>query len=297
MHPQRRGVMFVLASGASFGLLPLFARTAHDHGTGPLTFLLVRFTLAAVGLFVIRAVTGRSGALPRGRLMWQLLGLGALGYAVQSSFYFYGVTRIDVSLATVIFYSYPVLVVLASWAVFRHAPTRTMTVSLFVVVAGTLLTAGQVGSGSASGTLLMFAASAWYVGYILVASRITRHAGSVTSLALVMVGAAIGHAALWPFHRQPFPHDTVGWLAIAGAAVVSTIVAMGFFFEGVSLLRPGTAAVLSTAEPVVSIGVGVVAYRESISPVRGIGAALVLVGVVLLSRERTDQDGESTGFS
>ena len=47
MHPQRRGVMFVLASGASFGLLPLFARTAHDHGTGPLTFLLVRFTLAA----------------------------------------------------------------------------------------------------------------------------------------------------------------------------------------------------------------------------------------------------------
>lgn len=287
VHPERRGVLYVLASGASFGLLPLFARTANDHGTGPLTFLLVRFTMAAVGLFAIRSVGGRAGALPRGRLLWQLLGLGALGYAVQSSFYFYGITGIDVSLATVIFYSYPVLVVLASWVVFRHAPTRTMLVSLAMVVAGTALTAGQIGSGSLTGTLLMFAASAWYVGYILVASRITRHAGSVASLAVVMVGAAMGHAALWPFHHQPFPHDATGWLAILGAAVVSTIVAMGFFFEGVSLLRPGTAAVLSTAEPVVSIGVGVVAYGESLTLLRGAGAALVLIGVVLLAQERT----------
>ena len=288
LHPQRRGIVLALVSGASFGLLPLFARTAHDHGTGALTFPLVRFTFAAIGMFAIRFVAGRRDPLPRGRLFWQLIALGAVGYAVQSSFYFYGITRIDVSLATVIFYSYPVLVVLASWLVFGHSPTRTMLVSLVIVVAGTVMTAGQVGTGSVSGTLLMFAASAWYVGYILVASRVTRHAGSFTSLSLVMVGAAVAYAVLWPFHRQPFPHDVTGWSAVAGAAFFSTIVAMGFFLEGVRLLRPGTAAVLSTTEPVVSIGVGVVVYGESITLVRGLGAALVLVGVVLLAQERTE---------
>ena len=287
-HVERRGVLYVLASGASFGLLPWFARTAYGHGTGPLAFLIVRFGLAALGLFAIRALTGRGGPLPRGSLLWQLIALGSFGYAVQSTFYFYGIDRIDVSLATVIFYSYPVLVVLVGWLVFGHAPTGRMSISLVVVVAGTALTAGQVGGGSTTGVLLMIGAAAWYTGYILVASRITHRAGAVTSLALVMVGACAAHLVLWPLHRQHFPHDAIGWLAIAGAAVVSTIVAMGFFFAGVARLRPGVAAVLSTSEPVVSIGVGVVALGESVTAPRAVGAALVLFGVVFLAQERTE---------
>lgn len=284
------GIIYVLISGAAFGLLPLFARTAYDHGTEPLGLLAARFLLAAVGLLIIRFIKERGTPWPPARLSLQLFLLGALGYAVQSSFYFYGIDRIDVSLATVIFYSYPVMVTLAGWAVFGQRPSVRAAMCLAVVVLGAVLTAGQVKSGSWIGVGAMLAAAAWYTGYILVSSRITHRAGALTSLTLVMIGASVTHWVLLPFHHSDLPADATAWWSALGAAVISTIIGMGFFFAGVARLEPAVAAILSTTEPVVSILVGVIVYNESLTPVRLVGAAAVLAGVAVmaqLSRDNT----------
>ena len=284
------GIVYILLSGAAFGLLPLFARTAYERGTEPLGLLAARFLLAAIGLLLIRFVKERGVPWPERRLSFQLFLLGALGYAAQSSFYFYGIDRIDISLATVIFYSYPVMVTLAAWAVFGQRPRIRAALCLVVVVFGAALTAGQVQSGSWLGVGAMLAAAAWYTGYILVSSRLTHRAGALTSLTLVMIGASVTHWVLLPFHQSQLPTDATAWWSALGAAVISTIIGMGFFFAGVARLEPGVAAILSTTEPVVSILVGVIAYDESLTPTRLVGAGAVLVGVAVmaqLSRDKT----------
>jgi hypothetical protein len=43
------GALYLIISGAAFGLLPWFARTAYDHGADPLGMLVARFILAALG--------------------------------------------------------------------------------------------------------------------------------------------------------------------------------------------------------------------------------------------------------
>lgn len=278
------GVVFILVSGAAFGLLPLFARTAYDHGAEPLGMLTARFVLSAIGLVAIRLVVERGRPLPPRPLTARLFALGALGYAVQSSFYFWGIDRIDVSLATVIFFVFPVFVVIADWVVFRARPTRAMTTCLGITVTGAALTAGQVGSGSAVGIAFMLAAAGWYTGYILVSSRILRDMDPVTSITLAMVGAAAAHLVVLFVADAHLPADATGWWAAAGAAAVSTVLAMGLFFAGVTVVGPGQAAVLSTVEPVVSIAVGVWLLDESLGAVRAVGAVLVLVGVTVLAR-------------
>lgn len=278
------GVVFILISGAAFGLLPWFARVAYDHGAGPLGMLSARFVISAIGLVALRLITQRNRQWPDRRLTAQLFLLGALGYAVQSSFYFFGVKRMDVSLGTVIFYTFPVMVVLAGWAVFGTRPSRRMVECLAIVVVGAALTAGQVPSGTWIGVASMLAAAAWYTGYILVSSRITARAGALTSLTIVMIGASFTHLVALAFHGDPLPHDAIGWWAAVGAAVVSTIIGMGFFFAGVARLGAGEAAILSTIEPVVSIGVGVLALGESLSIVRVVGAAAVVMGVTALAK-------------
>lgn len=277
------GVVYILVSGAAFGLLPLFARTAYEHGTEPLGLLAVRFPIAAVCLLAIRLVFERGRAWPDRPITLRLFLLGAVGYAGQSSFYFWGIDRIDVSLATVIFYCYPVMVTLAAWAVFGTRPSRAASICLAVVVAGAALTAGQVGAGSATGVAAMLAAAAWYTVYILVSSRTVHIAGALTSLTIVMVGASVVHLAALPFHGSQTPVDAAGWWAAAAAAVVSTIIGMGFFFAGVSRLQPGVAAILSTTEPVVSVLVGVLVYSESMTPRRSLGAVAVLAGVAAMA--------------
>ena len=292
------GVVFILVSGAAFGLLPLFARTAYDHGSEPLGMLTARFVISALGLVVIRAVMERGKPLPPRPVALRLFALGALGYAVQSSFYFWGIDRIDVSLATVIFYSYPVMVSVAAWVVFRNRLSRASLVCLAVVVAGVALTAGQVKSGSAAGVAAMLAAAAWYTGYILVSSRTVHLAGPLTSLTIVMVGAAVVHVAALPLHRSAIPSDATGWWAAIGAAVVSTFIGMGFFFAGVERLDPATAAILSTTEPVVSVLVGVLVYSETLTPTRAVGAVAVLAGVAAMAHfSRTETKYISTAES
>lgn len=276
--------MYILISGISFGLLPWFARIAYDHGAEPLGMLLARFSLATVGLVIIRFFVQRGVRWPRGVVLWQLIGLGAIGYAGQSSFYFFGIERIDVSLATVIFYSYPVLVVLAGWALHGTRPGTMVTVCLSIVVAGTALTAGQVRAGSFTGVLLMVGAAAWYTVYIVTAAKVTPKVGALTSLTVIMAGAAAAHMLAWPLHRSALPTDAQGWWATAAAAGVSTIVAMGFFLAGVARLDAGVASVLSTIEPVVSIAVGVLALDETLTPARSAGALAVLLGVALLAQ-------------
>ena len=278
------GVVFILISGAAFGLLPWFARTAYEHGAEPLGMLAVRFSIASVILLVAHAIRSEKTSRPSRKLGMQLFLLGAIGYAPQATFFFFGIERIDTSLATVIFYTYPVFVVLASWLFFKHSPTVRTTACLVIVVIGTALTAGQVSAGSWMGIALMFGASAWYTGYILTSSKIVSQAGSFRSLTYVMVGAAAAHLFIFAALQPALPQDATGWIAIGGAAVVSTILAMGFFFAGVSRIGPGEAAVFSTIEPVVSIAVGVIALQEQLTMARMIGAFCVLTGVAVLAQ-------------
>jgi drug/metabolite transporter (DMT)-like permease len=278
------GIIFILISGASFGLLPWFARTAYDHGTEPLGMLAVRFTFASIVLLAIHSFRKKEISLPSRKLGIQLFLLGAVGYAPQATFFFFGVERIDTSLATVIFYTYPAFVVLASWAVFRHTPSVRMTACLIVAVCGSALTAGQISSGSGIGVALMFGAAIWYTGYILVSSKIAGQSGAFVSLTYVMVGAAVSHLLLLALLRPSLPQDTTGWLAVFAAAIVSTVIAMGFFFAGVSRIGPGEAAVFSTIEPVVSIAVGVYALDENLTTTRIVGALCVLVSVAVLAQ-------------
>jgi drug/metabolite transporter (DMT)-like permease len=278
------GVLYILISGAAFGLLPWFARIAYDHGAEPFGMLFGRFVIATTIMLIIRFTRQRNEPRPPRKIEGQLFLLGAIGYAPQASFFFFGVDRIDISLATVIFYSYPVFVVIASWLIFRHQPSRATMVCLAVAVAGTALTAGQVQAGSWIGVALMLAAAVWYSGYILVSSKVVQHSGAFISLSYVMVGAAAAHTIIFLLTSPSLPSDRVGWIAIAAASIVSTILAMGFFFAGVSRIGPGESAVLSTIEPVVSIAIGVTLLNEELTAPRFVGALLVLVGVAVLAQ-------------
>jgi drug/metabolite transporter (DMT)-like permease len=153
-----------------------------------------------------------------------------------------------------------------------------------VAVAGTALTAGQVQAGSWIGVALMLAAALWYSGYILVSSKIVQKSGAFISLTYVMVGAAVAHIVIYLATQPDMPSDNTGWIAIFAASMISTILAMGFFFAGVSRIGAGEAAVLSTIEPVVSIAIGITVLNEQLTMPRLVGALLVLVSVAVLAQ-------------
>ena len=74
--------------------------------------------------------------------------------------------------------------------------------------------------------------------------------------------------------------STTGYGWLAGIAVVSTVGAVGLFFAGLQRVGPTAASILSTLEPVVTVGLAFAVFGESLGPAQLAGASLVLLGCV-----------------
>jgi drug/metabolite transporter (DMT)-like permease len=282
VSPRTTGVLLALTSAAGFGVMPVLTKVVYDDGVGPLGVLSVRFTAAALMLLALARVRGE--AMPRGRQLRDLALLGGVGYVVESLCYFAALTRISAGLTALLLYLYPALVVVLSAVVLRHRPGRIAIGCVVVATIGTALTIGPVAGGQALGVALGLAAAASYAIYIVLSSTAAAGVGPLATSAVVMAACGLVYDALAVGTGAALPSSAGAWLALAGVTVLGTVVAVAAFFAALALLGPSDTAVLSTLEPVVSVGVAAVALSESLSAVQLTGGALVVGAVIVLAR-------------
>lgn len=276
------GVLLALLSATGFGVMPVLTKVVYDDGAGVAGVLSVRFSLAAVALLLVARLRGE--ALPRGRKLVALLLLGGVGYFVESLCYFAALTRISAGLTALLLYLYPALVVLLAAAVSRRRPSRVSVVCVVVATLGTALTIGPVQGGQWTGVLLGLTAAVAYSCYIVTSSRVVGGVGPFATSGVVMAGAGAVYDVGALATRSALPTHVGAWLALLGVALFGTVLAVSCFFMALERLGPADTAVLSTFEPVVSVGVAAVVLGESLSVVQGLGGLLVLGAVVVLAR-------------
>jgi drug/metabolite transporter (DMT)-like permease len=291
------GPALCLLSAAFFGAMPIFGKFAYEAGVAPGELLLVRFSLAAAVLAAVvlarpslrhrdsLAAAPTRAVRSRRRVVVTALGLGAIGYAAQATLFFLALQRMDASLLSLIFYTYPALVTAASVLLGRDRMTRGRAVALVTASGGVALV--LAGAGAAGfhpvGAALAFGAAIVYTAYILVSDTVVHHLSPVMLSTLVMAGASatLGAQAVVT-GGVAFDFAPRGWFWLACIAVISTVGAMLAFFAGLRRTGPSTAAILCTFEPVVTTALASLTLGELLSGVQLIGAVLVLASVVVL---------------
>ena len=309
------GPALCLLSAACFGAMAVFGKLAYDEGVSPQALVLLRFILAAalLGLLLLLrpgardgVEQGEAGAVARGgsrrRPLLVALGLGAIGYATQASFFFAALERIDAPLVVLVLYTFPVMVTVAAVLLGREQLTAAKLAALVTASCGTLLV--LVGAGGLGfdwlGVALAFGAAVAYTLYILVADTTVQRVPPLLLATLVMAGAATTlslRALLSGGISLDF--GLAGWFWIACIAVVSTVVSMLAFFAGLKRTGPSTASILSTFEPVTTTVLAAVVLDEFLTPVQLGGAALVLASVAVVQlrpRRRHGEDGTAGRF-
>jgi drug/metabolite transporter (DMT)-like permease len=283
---QRTGALLVLASACAFGVMPIFGKLCFEAGVGVATLLFVRFAIATPVLWA--AVIVRS-ALPRtaGRgVVLRALALGAFGYAMQAGLYFLALERMDASVLSLILYSYPALVTGAAILLGREAANRRRLVALVTASGGLVLVLAGAGAGDfdLAGAAFAVGAALTYTTYILVSDGVTAKLDALPLAALVSTGAgftlglvAIGTGTL------DLGFEPAGWLWLGLAAIVSTVGAVVLFFSGMSRVGASTAAILSTLEPPVTVGLVFVTFGEALGFVQLLGALAVLGAAVIVN--------------
>jgi drug/metabolite transporter (DMT)-like permease len=273
----------VLGSAASFGTLPVLVKYAYATGSTPLQTLAFRFLLAALGLHALAFLRGEHVFQVRARRMAQFLLLGGAGYAAQSAAFFGALCCLPASLVELIAYAYPSLVTVGAWLVFRRPIGGRRALALAVSFGGVALLIGGVQLQAGPPLVLALAAPVLYAAYILAGERLMRGSSALTASALVHTGAGISlFAALLLLGQPPLPRNPSSWPFLLLLALIPSMIAISLFLAGLPRVGAPQASLLSTVEPVVTLGLAVALLGDRLSPAQLAGAAAVILSVIIV---------------
>lgn len=269
------GTLLIVLAACCFGLITTLSRLAYDDGGSPVTQVLLRFVAFVALVGPLLKLMGRPLGLPRAGI------LSALGIAVlmlmMSAGYLFSVAYIPVSLAAMIFYTFPLMVGVLSAATGREPITKVKIVALVGAFAGLALALGpSFASLDLRGAALALTAA---VGVALTtifgARAMAGHDGVAFNLwtnAWMLVAAvayvAVAGGLAWPDSLAGGIAATLGTLLYVGAFIA--------WFAALTLIAPTYGAVMLNVEPVVSIAAATLLLGEILGPLQLAGVVLVL---------------------
>ncbi|HEY3474571.1 MAG TPA: DMT family transporter, partial [Anaerolineales bacterium] len=256
-------------------------RLLYADGLDTFTMLFLRFGLAAV--FMLMILLARRENFPRGKVLLQLIGMGALGYVGQSFSYLSAIKYASAGLVALLLYLYPTFVFVLSLIVLREKVSWVRVIALLVALIGTALTVDPSG-GQLTGILLAIAAALIYSIYIIVGTNVMKHVTTVQSSVVIFASAGAVYGVLMIINGVHLPASSAGWLGIAGIVLIATVIPVTTFLAGLEQIGPMNAAMLSTLEPVVTVLLAAWIFDERLKAIVMLGGGLILVAVILLTK-------------
>lgn len=288
------GAVLVFAAAAGFGTIGIFGEVAAAIDLELSTLLPVRFGLAT--LVVGGLATVRGWARPVSRDEWSAtLALGVV-YTAMTLLYFVSLRHLTAGLATVVLYTYPAMVVALSMVVLGEAITTRKVLALALAMAGVGLVVGTDTAGADPfGVALALGAATCYAVYTTGSRGVS---ATLTPRAL-MLGVLVGTTGSMAVYGVldgglALPVGGDEWGVVLGLVVVSTVLPLLLFYEGVSRLEASRVGVVSTVEPVVTVTLGAVLLGEQVTVFVVAGGVLVL-GAVVLAQQPREEPPDSSG--
>jgi drug/metabolite transporter (DMT)-like permease len=285
------GLLLAIGGVVFFSLRPIFIKLAYAYVTDPVTLLALRMVFS-VPFFIAAALWVRSGTEHRplaGRELAGVVGLGVLAYYGASFLDFLALQYIPAGLGRLLLFTYPTIVVLLSAALLGKRVTAREIIALIVTYAGLMLVFAHSLEGEQKnfwlGAGLAFASSLCYALYLVAGAEVITRVGSVRFTAYAMSAASaaciVQFLLLKPLSALELPAPVYGY-AIA-MAVLSTAVPVFMTSEALRRVGANTVAIIGALGPVTTIAFGWVGLEEVMTPLQLAGAALVMIGVVVIS--------------
>jgi drug/metabolite transporter (DMT)-like permease len=282
-----------LAAAAFYGLIPNFARAAYDEGIPAVESTFFR-TLIIILVFGLLAVLRRE-RLSFPRSAWPSLGIQTVSTLLISVCYLASVQFIPVGLAVVIFFTFPVFVMLASPLVESHAPGIARIALALLAFAGLVLALGpNFSSLDTRGIVLAFLAALGGVAQFFSGNAISRHLTPVAFGMLVHIAILPFTLAIALFVGRGSLHflsdRAVTQTGLYFLLAVAAIYAIAYLLQMLSLRfgRASQVAPFFNLEPIVTTAVAGLLLGEILSPGQYAGGVMVLVALVaagFLSRQ------------
>lgn len=283
-----RGILCIIGASLAFGVMPTANRYVMTSGVSAECITFYIQTILSLLAAVLAVWKGHSLRVSRGQLL-RLLLLGAVGMGMTSFLVSSACLRIPVGLATVLHFLYPTVVSVAMVAFFGQKMSRYKAMAIACSILGMLLITDLNGDGGiqASGILFALASSLTYSFYM-----ISNEKGDINQLPLLvkLVYSSIGSAVLFGLvaacnHSITLPGTPSAACVLVFVCGCGSLLAYYLITAGIKQIGASTASFINMLEPVTSVVVSSLVYREYPGLMMILGMVLILSAVFLVSMD------------
>jgi drug/metabolite transporter (DMT)-like permease len=285
------GSLSSVAMAVLFAAVVIFGKQV-EAGNLPFVMLAIRFGGQSVLLLCALLVLRRPLFPDKGERLPLALA-GTIGYGSEAAFYFSALNHGNTAAITLLFYTYPVWVMLLTIGLDRKAPPRALFVALALALTGSAFVV--LGGGSTEietiGIVLALCTAFTYTAYLVGTDRNVKTTDPLTAATWLGIGAALANVVYSvAFNAVVFPAAS-DWWRLLGMIVFSAgaFVAM---LAGLQLVGAVRNAIIGVLEP---LTVAVLAYfflDEPVTTAVIFGGVLILGGAVLAMLIRTTKTAE-----
>lgn len=258
----------------------------------PLPFTAIRFTVSSLLLWlVLRVVEGPAKLPPDG--LKKLIALGLVGNTCYQLAFMLGLARTTATNSALILSTVPTVVAVFAGALGLERVTRRVWWGIGLGTLGVVLVIATRGVGFARGTLLgdllTVLAVLFWAGYTLGLRKVPEGVTPLRVTAITTIAGTPGLvlAGLPGVIRLDWGGvDVRAWLALAYASVLSLVVAYLLWNRSVKAVGGTRTAIYMCVTPLVAAFGAWLLIGERPHPLQGVGAILIVAGVLLTRTER-----------
>lgn len=279
-----KGYIFVIISGALFGMMPLMTKYIYADGVNSLSTVFLRnlLSLPVLGLLTLlqcKSLKVNPKALP------SITAVALTGCCLTPFLLFSSYNYMASSAATIFHFIYPALVVVGGMLFLKQKASVGTIISVIICFSGICMFYDPKATLDWRGCTIALLSGVAYAAYVLLLSvfKYKEISGflfsfyiSLTS-SVVLLGICLVSGAL------TLPHSLFGWAMCLLLAVVVNVGAVVLFQKGTFYIGGQRATILSTIEPITSVFIGVLFLNEVITPLGWLGSFLVILASVLIA--------------
>lgn len=295
LSPTARGALLVTAAALAFATLGSLSGIAYRSGMGSATFVTLRAVIGASLLAAFLLLRPGSHVSLRGlpRAEKAMLFTAMVANATLNLALFAAYGQMAVALVLAVYFTYPMLVAVASVLIGRERFTPARSLGLVMATSGVALVLwDQLGASSLTpiGLVAALGAAACQACYLVVSRAGYTRVPAEQATALILGGGAVLAAGVALAVDLPsgrlltWMTDPAAWAAVAIAGVLGATAAKVWLLRGVRLLGGTRTAVMMLLEPVAGALLAAAVLDQGITLLEAAGGLIILVAALLVQR-------------
>lgn len=284
MKQNLKGTFFSITAGVLLGLSPLLAKTLYSAGSNPYMLVVSRMVFGAAFFAIMHRVTGHTSFRIPPKTVWKLI-LCSAGFSMSPIFAYSSYLYMNSGLATTVQFLYPALILIGGVLFCRARVSALQIFCCVLCLFGVLCFYSGGGVMDPKGLLLALSCAFCYAFYslFLSASGLLQLPISLISFWLCCFGSGFSGIVTLISGQLSLPSSGNGWVILL-VYVLAMAAASITYQEGVLYIGAQKASMLSAFEPMTSMLIGVIVYKEILTLQILIGFVCILAAVILLNR-------------